>query len=210
VRAALLGTAAHGVLEALALETADDAAVRRLVTARPEASGLNGAPLEELIADLSAAARVLRAEAAAGLEILGREVPFVLGLPRAAPRVFLHGRIDVLARRRRLVVRDFKYALPSASAAAGYGAPLRAYVWPCAAAASPSMRSSSSCAAGRGSCAAGDRRRGRGGCPARRGDAPAARFPRRRPMRSRARRRLRTACGARLRLRPRCWGPPAA
>jgi hypothetical protein len=65
---------------------------------------------------------------AAGLELVGREVPFVLPLPRREPRLFLHGRLDVLARRAgRHVVRDFKYAAPSDGAVAQYGAQLGAY-----------------------------------------------------------------------------------
>jgi ATP-dependent helicase/nuclease subunit A len=123
-RAALLGTAAHGVLEGLDLagEAEPD------VAARPEVLALRPRDVEELTRSLRAAATALRAEVAAGLEIVGREVPFVLPLPVRRPRVFLHGRLDVLARRGgRHLVRDYKYARPSPAAIAGYGAQLAAY-----------------------------------------------------------------------------------
>jgi hypothetical protein len=59
---------------------------------------------------------------------VGREVPFVLPLPAASPRVFLHGRLDLLARRGgALVVRDYKYARASAEALARHAPQLGAY-----------------------------------------------------------------------------------
>jgi hypothetical protein len=71
---------------------------------------------------------VLRADVAAGFTILGREVPFVLGLPRRAPRLFLHGRIDVLGQRGGVpVIRDYKYARPGPSAVEHHGPQLGAY-----------------------------------------------------------------------------------
>jgi hypothetical protein len=55
-------------------------------------------------------------------------VPFVLPLPAGRPRLFLHGRIDLLGRRDgALVVRDYKYARPAAAALEVYGAQLGAY-----------------------------------------------------------------------------------
>src|SRR5439155_26159679 len=49
-------------------------------------------------------------------------------LPRGAPRVFLHGRIDLLARRNgSYVVRDYKYARPTGAAVESYAAQLAAY-----------------------------------------------------------------------------------
>src|SRR5207248_7939615 len=82
--------------------------------------------LRALADDLGVASRTLAAER--GFEVIGREVPFVLGLPRAAPRVFLHGRMDVIGRRCAVpVVRDFKYAAPSAAAVASYVPQLAAY-----------------------------------------------------------------------------------
>jgi ATP-dependent helicase/nuclease subunit A len=128
VRATLLGTAAHGVLETLDLDGAgaDDVAAR--VAARPEVLALRPRDVAELTASLVAAAAALRAERAAGLEVVGREVPFVLPLPRRRARVFVHGRLDVLARRAgRHVVRDYKYARPAPASVAGYGAQLAAY-----------------------------------------------------------------------------------
>ena len=89
---------------------------------------LRAADRASLATDLIAAVRALRAELAAGLEITGREVPFVLALPRGTPRVFLHGRIDVIARRNgSWVVRDYKYARVSDAAVESYAAQLAAY-----------------------------------------------------------------------------------
>jgi hypothetical protein len=52
----------------------------------------------------------------------------VLPLPARSPRLFLHGRIDLLGRRDgTLVVRDYKYARPAAAALEAYGAQLGAY-----------------------------------------------------------------------------------
>src|SRR5207249_6751644 len=70
----------------------------------------------------------LRGEIAAGLAIVGREVPFVLALPAGTPRVFLHGRLDLLARRGPAhVVRDYKYARPAPAALESYAPQLGAY-----------------------------------------------------------------------------------
>jgi len=70
----------------------------------------------------------LGGELRAGLEIVGREVPFVLPLPRRQPRVFLQGRIDVLGRRGGVpLVRDYKYATPNDAAVAAYADQLAAY-----------------------------------------------------------------------------------
>ena len=127
-RATLLGTAAHGVLEAIDLATADDADVEREVAARPEIPLLRPGERARLAADLCAAVATLGAELRAGLEIVGREVPFVLPLPRRQPRVFLQGRIDVLGRRGSVpLVRDYKYATPSDAAVAAYADQLAAY-----------------------------------------------------------------------------------
>src|SRR2546422_3278950 len=121
VRATRLGTAAHGVLEALDPAAPPDGEIARLLAARPEALALRPAELEALAGDLEAAAGAFRAEMAAGLAIVGREVPFVLALPAGAPRVFLHGRLDLLAPRGRAhVVRDYKYAPPTPPSVAGY------------------------------------------------------------------------------------------
>jgi hypothetical protein len=126
-RMSLLGTAAHAVMERLDLAD-PEADVVRCVEASPEALLLRDAERAALVTDLRLAARALAAELAAGLELVGREVPFVLPLPRREPRLFLHGRLDVLARRAgRHVVRDFKYAAPSDGAVAQYGAQLGAY-----------------------------------------------------------------------------------
>jgi ATP-dependent helicase/nuclease subunit A len=128
MRATLLGTAAHGVLEALDLEAAPDAEIRRHLDARPEALVLRAAEREALAADLAGAAAALRADVAAGLEIVGREVPFVLGLPRPAPRLFLHGRIDLLARRADAhVIRDYKYTRPGPASLEHHAPQLAAY-----------------------------------------------------------------------------------
>src|SRR5204863_1031239 len=63
-------------------------------------------------------------ETAAGMEVVGREIPFVLALPR----LFLHGRIDVLARRDGVhVVRDYKYARSTEGAVENYAPQLGAY-----------------------------------------------------------------------------------
>ena len=52
----------------------------------------------------------------------------MLALPAGAPRVLLHGRIDLLARRGRAhVVRDYKYARPAATSVENYAAQLGAY-----------------------------------------------------------------------------------
>jgi ATP-dependent helicase/nuclease subunit A len=123
----LLGTAAHAVMEHLDLSDPEADVARRLA-ASPEALLLRESESAALAGDLRVAARTLADERAAGLEVVGREVPFVLPLPRGEARLFLHGRLDVLARRgRRWVVRDFKYAKPNDAAAAQYGAQLGAY-----------------------------------------------------------------------------------
>ena len=123
----LLGTTAHAVMERVDLADPEADVARRLA-ASPEALLLRPAESAALAADLRVAARTLAGELAAGLELVGREVPFVLPLPRREPCLFLHGRLDVLARRAgRYVVRDFKYATPSDAAVAQYGAQLGAY-----------------------------------------------------------------------------------
>src|SRR5439155_10441907 len=128
VRATRLGTAAHGVLEAVDLAAAPDGEIARLVVARPEALALRPSERDALAADLRAATAALRGEIAAGLAIVGREVPFVLALPAGAPRVLLHGRIDLLARRGRAhVVRDYKYARPAVTSVENYAAQLGSY-----------------------------------------------------------------------------------
>jgi ATP-dependent helicase/nuclease subunit A len=128
LRATLLGTAAHGVLEALRLRRDAAADVDALLAARPETLVLRPRDVAALADDLRAAAHALERDAADGFAIVGREVPFVLGLPLDAPRVFLHGRIDVVGRRdSAAVVRDFKYARPSDAAIAGYAPQLAAY-----------------------------------------------------------------------------------
>jgi len=122
VRAAWLGTAAHAVLESQAAE----ADVETVLAQRPEAIFLRPRELRALAEDLRVATRTLAGEH--GFEVIGREVPFVLGLPRAAPRVFLHGRMDVIGRRGAVpVVRDFKYAAASAAEVASYVSQLAAY-----------------------------------------------------------------------------------
>jgi len=127
-RARLIGTAAHGVLEGLDLGAASDADLADELRARPEALLLAPRDLDGLVRDLHAAATALRADVAGGLEVVGREVPFVLALPQAAPRVLLEGRIDLLGRRGdAAVVRDYKYATPSAASEAQHGAQLGAY-----------------------------------------------------------------------------------
>src|SRR5213594_3005596 len=128
LRATRLGTAAHGVLEAVDFATAPDGEIARLVAARPEALALRPSELAALAADLRAATAALRGEIAAGLAIVGREVPFVLALPAGTPRVFLHGRLDLLARRGPAhVVRDYKYARPTAASVERYAPQLGAY-----------------------------------------------------------------------------------
>jgi hypothetical protein len=104
------------------------AEVGELLAARPEVLSLRKADVDALATDLRIAAAALARDVAGGLTIIGREVPFVLPLPAAAPRLFLQGRLDVLARRGgTLLVRDYKYARPSAAAAVNYGAQLAAY-----------------------------------------------------------------------------------
>src|SRR5262249_8922131 len=106
--------------------TADD--VRRLVDGRLETLALSPRERESLTGDLVHAAAALASECAAGLEIVAREVPFVLALPRGEPRIFLHGRLDVAVRRAgRVVVRDYKYARPAADAVVVHGPQLGAY-----------------------------------------------------------------------------------
>jgi ATP-dependent helicase/nuclease subunit A len=126
-RITLLGTAAHAVMERVDFADAE-ADVERRLAASPEALLLGGTESAALAKDLRVAVRALAAEMAAGLELVGREVPFVLPLPRRDPRLFLQGRLDVLARRAgRWLVRDFKYATPSDAAVVQYGAQLGAY-----------------------------------------------------------------------------------
>ncbi|HJQ83293.1 MAG TPA: UvrD-helicase domain-containing protein [Candidatus Binatia bacterium] len=126
-RATRLGTAAHAVLETVGLDGVP-ADVDALLRGRPEVLGLPERDVGTLSADLRTAVEALRAEIAGGLEIVGREVPFVLALPAGAPSVFLHGRIDLVGRRAGArVVRDFKYARPTDAALEGYGAQLAAY-----------------------------------------------------------------------------------
>ncbi|HYR97116.1 MAG TPA: PD-(D/E)XK nuclease family protein, partial [Candidatus Binatus sp.] len=127
-RATLLGTAAHGVLEAIDLDAAPDAEIRRHLDARPEALVLRPAERDALAADLGAAAAALRADVVAGFAIAGREVPFVLGLPRRNPRLFLHGRIDILGRRGAAhVIRDYKYARAGPASVENHAPQLAAY-----------------------------------------------------------------------------------
>src|SRR5262249_6514580 len=121
-RAAWLGTAAHAILEHLP----DEADVEALLAARPEALFLRPHELRALGADLRAALHTLAAQR--DLEWLGREIPFVLGLPHGAPRLFLHGRIDAIGRRHGVpVVRDFKYAAASDAAVTSYAPQIAAY-----------------------------------------------------------------------------------
>ena len=112
----------HAVLES----QAGEADVEAVLARRPEALFLRPRELRALADDLRVATRTLAGER--GFEVIGREVPFVLGLPRGAPRVFLHGRMDVVGRRGALpVVRDFKYAAASAAGVASYVSQLAAY-----------------------------------------------------------------------------------
>ncbi|MFN8546187.1 MAG: UvrD-helicase domain-containing protein [Candidatus Binatia bacterium] len=128
VHGRLRGTAAHGVLESIDLAAASDADVAAAVAQRPEALVLRRQECFELARDVTAAVTALRRELADGLELVGREVPFVLALPHPAPRLVLQGRIDLLARRGAVpVVRDYKYTRPSAAGAAEHGAQLAAY-----------------------------------------------------------------------------------
>src|SRR5207244_10516677 len=114
VRATRLGTAAHGVLEALDPAAPPDGEIARLLAARPEALALRPSEIDALAADLRAATAALRGEIAAGLALVGREVPFVLALPAGAPRVFLHAPLDLPARRAPgHGVRDSEYARPA-------------------------------------------------------------------------------------------------
>jgi ATP-dependent helicase/nuclease subunit A len=124
-----LGVAAHGILETVDFAAAPDRGdLGARVDARAEALVLSARQRTALADDLFAAVRALAADVAAGLEIVGREVPFVLALPASAPAVVLRGRIDLLARRDgRFVVVDFKYAAPSERGVAGYADQLAAY-----------------------------------------------------------------------------------
>jgi hypothetical protein len=89
---------------------------------------LDAADVEAVVGDVVAAAALVRREQAAGLTIVAREEPVVLAVPAATPEVVLHGRIDVLARRRgALVVQDFKYAQASPARVADYADQLAAY-----------------------------------------------------------------------------------
>jgi RecB family exonuclease len=124
-----LGLAAHEVLETIDLEraTADD--VVRAVGGSVHAFALRATDRTALAADVAGAVAAVQTEIAAGLQIVGREVPFVLPLPAdGSPRVFLEGRIDLLARRDdALIVRDYKYATPSPDAVVRHGPQLAAY-----------------------------------------------------------------------------------
>ncbi len=131
-RARLLGTAAHGVLEVLPLEASGnpdpEPEVRAYLAAMPETLALSSADVDSLTRDVTRAARALRAEVAAGLVVVGREVPFVLPLPVGRPRLLVQGRIDFLGQRgATAVVRDYKYARASAGAAMQYVTQLAAY-----------------------------------------------------------------------------------
>lgn len=127
-RARVAGTVVHAVLETLDPRTAGPDDVDAALARRPELHALAAATRAALRSDLVAALALLAAEAARGIEILGREVPFVLPLPSAQPRVLLEGRIDVVARRGdEIVVRDYKYAPASAAGAATYAAQLGSY-----------------------------------------------------------------------------------
>src|SRR5581483_1722491 len=127
-RATLMGTLAHAVLERLDLERATVDAIAARVAERPEALRLRDAERTALVADLVAAAASLRADVAGGLVVVARELPFVLPLRAGDTEVFLHGRIDLLARRSgALVVRDYKYAAPGPEGAARYAAQLAPY-----------------------------------------------------------------------------------
>ena len=127
-RASLLGTAAHAILQTVALDGGADVDLGRLLAARPEAFALDPPTLAALADDLAVAVAALRADVAAGFAVLGSEVPFVLALPLRAPRLFLHGRIDLLGRRGgEPVVRDYKYARASATAVESFAPQLAAY-----------------------------------------------------------------------------------
>src|SRR5439155_438697 len=99
LRATRLGTAAHGVLEAVDFATAPDGEIARLVAARPEALALRPSELAALAADLRAATAALRGEIAAGLAIVGREVPALVDAGVALGQALASGAIDAFPRR---------------------------------------------------------------------------------------------------------------
>ncbi|HWQ00095.1 MAG TPA: 3'-5' exonuclease, partial [Vicinamibacterales bacterium] len=128
-RRRLAGLLAHGILQDLhqAREiTADTLA--DLARRRPETLLLGRREVAAVVADLAAAAPLLRDDGASELEIMAREEPVVLALPAAVPELVLHGRIDVLVRRcGRLVVRDYKYAPATDGHLTEYAAQLAVY-----------------------------------------------------------------------------------
>ena len=107
-----LGTAAHAALETIDLACSPAERAGAVTTALAGARGLSDGERVEIGCDLIAAlARWANADR--DLVVLGRELPFCLPLA-GAPRLFIRGRIDLVAARgTRLVVRDYKYARPA-------------------------------------------------------------------------------------------------
>ena len=128
-RRKLAGLLAHGLLETIDFEAeASEATLGALARTRPETLQLSERDVARVVANLAAATALVRSELAQGLEIVAREQPVVLAVPAASPELVLHGRIDVLARRRgQLVVQDYKYARASSAHAIEYAAQLDAY-----------------------------------------------------------------------------------
>jgi hypothetical protein len=128
-RARLRGLLAHGVLEVVDYaRPIDHDTLAWLAARRPESLQLGTAEVRDVVADLGAATALVGREVAAGLEVVAREEAVTLGLPFPHPEVMLHGRIDVLARRRgALVVQDYKYAEASPARVREYAEQLAVY-----------------------------------------------------------------------------------
>jgi RecB family exonuclease len=128
-RARLAGLLAHGVLEVV--DYAGDLGrdtIAALARTRPETLQLTAADVDAVVGDVVAAAALVRRAQDGGLTVVAREEPVALAVPAASPEVVLHGRIDVVARRRGgLVVQDYKYAHASPARVAEYAEQLAAY-----------------------------------------------------------------------------------
>ena len=104
-----MGVAVHAALERLDLACAPGERAGVVASALARARGLSDGERAE-IAGVLCAALGRWADADRDLVILGRELPFCLPLT-GTPRLFIRGRIDLVAARgMRLVVRDYKYA----------------------------------------------------------------------------------------------------
>ena len=107
-----MGVATHAALETLDLACAPADRPGAVTAALARARGLSDGERAEIARDLLAAL-ARWADVDREIVVLGRELPFCLPVA-GTPRLFIRGRIDLVAARgARLVVRDYKYARPA-------------------------------------------------------------------------------------------------